>query len=133
MTPDVRCAIVGSGLAGFSAYLALRDGGLAPDEIVVLGVDPDPTAMFARRAAAIRQRQMRSESDGHCRPRTYPGLAVASARQRRSLAPLVASACDRYRPAVAEFLDDFPSVSREQAVAALRQAARALVEHARPA
>ena len=34
---------------------------------------------------------------------------------------------------LAEFLDDFPSVSREQAVAALRQAAQALVDHARPA
>ncbi len=34
---------------------------------------------------------------------------------------------------LAEFLDDFPSVSREQAVTALRQAAQAMVDHARPA
>ena len=34
---------------------------------------------------------------------------------------------------LAEFLDDFPSVSREQAIAALRMAAQALVDHARPA
>jgi uncharacterized protein (DUF433 family) len=34
---------------------------------------------------------------------------------------------------LAEFLEDFPSVSREQAVAALRLAAEALVAHARPA
>ncbi len=34
---------------------------------------------------------------------------------------------------LAEFLEDFPSVSREQAVAALRLAAETLVTHARPA
>ena len=32
-----------------------------------------------------------------------------------------------------EFLDDFPSVSREKAVAALEQAKEALLNHARPA
>jgi uncharacterized protein (DUF433 family) len=31
-----------------------------------------------------------------------------------------------------EFLEDFPSVSREQAVAALQLAGKMLVEHARP-
>jgi uncharacterized protein (DUF433 family) len=31
-----------------------------------------------------------------------------------------------------EFLEDFPSVTREQAVAALEFAGQALVEHARP-
>ena len=34
---------------------------------------------------------------------------------------------------LAEFLDHFPTVSREQAVAALGQAAELLVSHARPA
>ena len=34
---------------------------------------------------------------------------------------------------LAEFLEDFPTVSREQAVAALRLAAEALVADARPA
>jgi len=34
---------------------------------------------------------------------------------------------------LAEFLDHFPTVSREQAVAALGQAAELLVRHARPA
>ena len=34
---------------------------------------------------------------------------------------------------LAEFLDHFPTVSREQAVAALGQAAELLVTHARPA
>jgi uncharacterized protein (DUF433 family) len=34
---------------------------------------------------------------------------------------------------LSEFLEDFPSVSREQAVVALRLAAETLVAHARPA
>ena len=34
---------------------------------------------------------------------------------------------------LSEFLEDFPSVSREQAVATLRLAAETLVAHARPA
>ena len=34
---------------------------------------------------------------------------------------------------LAEFLEDFPTVSREQAVAALQLAAQALVAHAHPA
>ena len=34
---------------------------------------------------------------------------------------------------LAEFLEDFPTVTQDQAVAALRQAGQALVAHARPA
>jgi len=105
VTARAACAIVGGGLAGFTAYATLRGGGLEPGEIAVLGTDPDPAAAWRARAAAIRQRRMRSESDGHCYPRSFPGLAVRSARRTRSLEPLVASACDRYRPSVAEFLE----------------------------
>jgi hypothetical protein len=47
---------------------------------------------------------MRSESDGHCLPTSFPGLAVREARRRRSIVPLLASVCDRYHPTVAEFL-----------------------------
>jgi cation diffusion facilitator CzcD-associated flavoprotein CzcO len=97
-------AIVGSGLAGFTAYQALRRGGLEPGEIAVFGTDNDPAAAWRKQAAAIRQREMRSESDGHCRPTTFPGLAFSSVRRRRSLRPLVESACDRYHPTVEEFL-----------------------------
>ena len=64
MTP--RVAIVGSGLGGFVAYATLRHGGLEPAEIAVLGDDADPAGAWRPRAAAIRQRLMRSESDGHC-------------------------------------------------------------------
>ena len=97
-------AVVGSGLAGFTAYQTLRRGGLAPEEIAVFGTQDDPAGAFRSRAAAIRQRRMRSESDGHCLPTTFPGLAVQSALRCRSPAPLVASALDRYHPTLEEFL-----------------------------
>jgi cation diffusion facilitator CzcD-associated flavoprotein CzcO len=100
----VSVAVVGSGLAGFTAYQALRKGGLAPEEIVVFGTEEDPAAAFRRRTAAIRQRRMRSESDGHCLPTTFPGLAPRAALRRRSPVPLIASALDRYRPTLEEFL-----------------------------
>lgn len=102
-----RCAIVGAGLAGFVAYAALRHGGLEPEEIAVFGdaPDPDPAFVWRRRAGAIRQRLMRSESDGHCLPTTFPGLAVRSAIRRRSVVPLVESVLDRYHPTVEEFLE----------------------------
>lgn len=99
-----RVAIVGSGLGGLVAYATLRHGGLEPGEIAVFGTDPDPVAAWRRRAAAIRQRRMRSESDGHCLPRSFPGLAVRESLRRRTPVPLALSVCDRYRPTVAEFL-----------------------------
>jgi len=100
-----RVAIVGGGLTGFIAYLTLRRGGIDPDEITVLAPEPDPAATWRRRAAAIRQTHMRSESDGHCLPTSFPGLAIRDARRHRSLVPLVRSVCDRYHPTVGDFLD----------------------------
>ena len=47
---------------------------------------------------------MRSESDGHCYPRSFPGLAPREAIRRFELTPLVQTACNRYRPSVDEFL-----------------------------
>ena len=73
--------MVGSGLAGFTAYQTLRL--VEPGEIAVFGTDADPAAAWRVRAAAIRQRAMRSESDGHCFPRNFPGLAVRDALRRR--------------------------------------------------
>ena len=99
-----RVAIVGSGLGGFVAYATLRHGGLEPAEIVVFGDDPDPAGAWRPRAAAIRQKLMRSESDGHCWPTSFPGLAAREAVRRRDLAPLILSVCDRYRPTVSDFL-----------------------------
>jgi hypothetical protein len=99
----VRVAVVGSGLASFTAYQTLRRE-LEPEEIAVFGTDDDPAATFRRRAAAIRQREMRSESDGHCLPTTFPGLSFRSALARRSPGPLVGSLLDRYHPTLGEFL-----------------------------
>lgn len=99
-----RCAIVGGGLAALTAYVTLRDGGLEPAEIAVFGTDEDPAAAWRRRAGAIRQRRMRSESDGHCYPAAFPGLAVREALRRRSAEPLLRSLCDRYNPSVEEFV-----------------------------
>jgi cation diffusion facilitator CzcD-associated flavoprotein CzcO len=99
-----RVAIVGSGLGGFVAYTTLRHAGLRPNEIAVFGRDSDPAGAWRPRAAAIRQRLMRSESDGHCGPTSFPGLAVREAARRRDPAPLVLSVLDRYRPTVEEFL-----------------------------
>jgi cation diffusion facilitator CzcD-associated flavoprotein CzcO len=99
----MRVAVVGSGLAGFTAYQALRRE-LEPDEIAVFGTDDDPAATFRRHAAAIRQREMRSESDGHCLPSTFPGLAFRSTLTRRSPAPLAGTLCNRFHPTVGEFL-----------------------------
>ena len=104
MSETNECAIVGGGLAGFIAHATLRHGGLAPAEIAVYGTDPDPAAQWRRRARAIRQERMRSESDGHCAPRSFPGLALRSARRSMSPAPLVRSLFDRYHPTVDEFL-----------------------------
>jgi len=98
------CAIVGGGLAGFVAYVTLRHGGLEPGEIAVLGTDPDPVATWRPRAAAIRQQRMRSESDGHCYPRSFPGLAPREAARTGSLDPILRTVCNRYRPTVSEFL-----------------------------
>jgi cation diffusion facilitator CzcD-associated flavoprotein CzcO len=105
MSESRRCAIVGGGLAGFTAYATLRHGGLAPAEIAVFGTDPDPAVEWRRRAGAIRQRFMRSESDGHCGPTSFPGLAVRAAARRRNPWPLVRSLFDRYHPTVDEFLE----------------------------
>jgi len=96
-------AVVGSGLAGFTAYQTLRRE-LEPEQIAVFGLEDDPAATFRRRTAAIRQREMRSESDGHCLPTSFPGLSFRSAVRRRSLAPLVGTLGNRYHPTVDEFL-----------------------------
>jgi cation diffusion facilitator CzcD-associated flavoprotein CzcO len=101
-----RVAVVGSGLAGFTAYQTLRRGGLEPDEIAVFGTDADPAAAWRRRAEAIRQRAMRSESNGHCRPTSFPGLSLGSVVRRRSVRPLLETVADRYHPTVDEFLSD---------------------------
>ena len=73
---DTRCAVVGSGLAALAAFATLRHGGLEPEQIRVVGTDEDPTTVWRGRAAAIRQRRMRSESEGHLGATSFPGLSV---------------------------------------------------------
>ena len=97
-------AIVGGGLAGFVAYQTIRHGGFEPAQIVVFDPDPDPVGAWRQRAEAIRQQRMRSESDGHCHPSSFPGLAPREAIRRGNLTPLVQTVCNRYRPTVGEFL-----------------------------
>jgi hypothetical protein len=102
-------AIVGSGLAALTAKAALADADI---DAAVFGDSPTPAATWRARAAAIRQTHMRSESDGHCRPRTFPGLAVRRALRARDPWPLVLTVTDRYRPTVDEFLADVEDVRR---------------------
>jgi len=101
---EQRCAVVGSGLAALAAYATLRHGGLEPEEIVVLGTHADPTAVWGGRARSIRQRRMRSESEGHLGATSFPGLSVYEWMRTGSLRPLVASFANRYHPTVEEFI-----------------------------
>ncbi len=73
---------------------------------MVFGTHSEPTAVWAERAASIRQRQMRSESDGHLGAAAFPGLAVREAVRRGSFRPLLQTVTNRYRPSVDEFLAD---------------------------
>ena len=107
---DERCAIVGDGLAALVGYATLRHGGLEPNEIAVFGLDADPASAWRVRAAAIRQRRMRSESDGHVAATSFPGLAVRAARRRPWA--LAETLLDRYHPTVAEFLEHVDGVRR---------------------
>jgi cation diffusion facilitator CzcD-associated flavoprotein CzcO len=113
MSRAQECAIVGGGLAGLVGYATLRHRGLTPAEIDVFGTDTDPAGQWRVRAAAIRQRRMRSESDGHCAPRSFPGLAVRASLRRKSPLPLVQSWLDRYHPSVGEFLEHLEEVRTE--------------------
>lgn len=100
----MRCAIVGSGLASLATYATLRRGHVPAEEIVVFGTHDDPTEVWRTRARAIRQRRMRSESDGHLGAAAFPGLAVREALRRRSPRPLLETAVNRYHPSVDDFL-----------------------------
>ncbi len=121
-----RVAIVGGGLAGFVAYLTLLHGRVPADDVTVFATETDPADAWRRRAASIRQRTMRSESDGHCLPRSFPGLAVRAVR-RQGLVPLALSVCNRYHPTVGDFLDHVEELrarSRWEAALRLRRVER---------
>lgn len=104
-------AIVGGGLAGFVAHATLRHAGV--EDIAVFDAGGrDPAASWRRRAESIRQRRMRSESEGHCLPTSFPGLAVRSTIRRGNPWPLVQSVCGGYHPTVAEFLEHVDELRR---------------------
>lgn len=96
----MRCAIVGSGLAALASYATLRHRGVQPDEIAVFGTHADPTTVWRVRAASIRQKRMRSESEGHLAPAAFPGLVLRD----HSLPALLWTVANRYRPPVELFL-----------------------------
>ena len=96
----MRCAIVGSGLAALASFATLRHVGVPSDEIVVFGTHADPTEVWRERALSIRQRHMRSESDGHLAPSSFPGLAL----RERSLRAIAGTLTNRYRPSIERFL-----------------------------
>ena len=100
----MRCAIVGSGLAALATYATLRHGGVDPSEIAVFGTHEDPLEVWRTRAASIRQQRMRSESDGHLAPASFPGLAVREALRRGTPAPLLQTVANRYHPSVEDFV-----------------------------
>ena len=100
-----RCAIVGSGLSALITFVNLRHSGVPLQDITVFGPHDDPAQAWWSRAGAIRQRTMRSESDGHCGATAFPGLAVREARRRRRPQPLLLTVLDRYRPSVEVFLE----------------------------
>jgi cation diffusion facilitator CzcD-associated flavoprotein CzcO len=99
-----RVAIVGSGLAALAAHATLRHVGVAAEEIAVFGTDADPTSAFRRRAEAIRQRRMRSESDGHLAAASFPGLAVREASIQVWMRPLLPTISNRFHPSLDSFL-----------------------------
>jgi hypothetical protein len=100
----MRCAIVGSGLAALATYATLRHGGVPVEEIAVFGTHEDPTEVWRVRAASIRQRRMRSESDGHLGAASFPGLAVREALRTGNPMPFVRTLTNRYHPSVDDFL-----------------------------
>ena len=102
----MRCAIVGSGLAALAAHATLRSRGVAAEEIAVFGTHADPTVPWRERAESIRQRRMRSESDGHLAPASFPGLAL----RRPTVRSLLDTALSRHHPTVADFLAHAESV-----------------------
>jgi len=106
--PAERCAIVGSGLAALAAFATLRHGGVQAEEIVVFGTQADPTEPFRARARAIRQRRMRSESDGHLAAPAWPGLALRDGRP----GALLQTIASRYHPPVDLFLRHAEEVRR---------------------
>src|ERR1700746_769917 len=83
-------AIVGSGLAGFTAYQTLRRE-LGPEQIAVFGTEDAPASSFARRGGAVRARGP-AACDALGERRALPAGLVPRARARKRLEPAIAGA-----------------------------------------
>ena len=102
MTDDSKLvAIVGAGVGGMIAYVALRYQGVPADRIVLFDEHPRTLAAWTASAAAIEQSLMRSESEGHLFCTEFPGFALMDALHRGSPAPLIRSVVNRYHPTLA--------------------------------
>jgi len=93
-----QTAIVGAGPAGLIAYLILRYHGVPAHQIVVLDDRRDVLDAWAACSAAIAQRAMRSESEGHFFATDFPGFALLDSIRERSPLPLLRSVFNRYHP-----------------------------------
>lgn len=97
---ESHIAIIGDGVGALITLGVLRYAGLRGDTITIYGDSPYPFHNLARYATAVRQDTMRSEGDGHLRPRNFPGLTLADAWRRGSPVPLIAALVNVYRPAL---------------------------------
>lgn len=100
--PQRPIAIVGNGIAGLIAFATLRFLGAPTAQIAVYGDRADPMAHLRAYTSAVRQRDMRSESNGHLLPTDFPGFATLLAVRRGALWPWLAALFDAYHPTVSD-------------------------------
>lgn len=105
MIPSTKpIAIVGNGVAGLIAFATLRFLGAPTAQIAVYGDHADPLAHLRAYTAAVRQRDMRSESSGHLLPTDFPGFATLLLLRRGAIRPWLGALFDAYHPALNDVL-----------------------------
>ncbi len=105
MHPSTKpIAIVGNGVAGLIAFATLRFLGAPTAQVAVYGDHADPLAHLRAYTAAVRQRNMRSESSGHLLPTDFPGFATLLLLRRGALWPWLAALFDAYHPDLSDVL-----------------------------
>lgn len=105
--------IVGTGLAGFMAYVVLRYRGVPADQIIVVGPDKQPFENWYTFVSAISQTQMRSESAAHFFPVDSPGLATIELLRNFNIKPLIASWFDAYHPPIKTMIEHMTQLARQ--------------------
>lgn len=111
-----QTAIIGAGPAGLIASLVLRYHGVSPEEILLVDDADTPLATWSGFSAAIAQRDMRSESDGHFFATDFPGLALLDALHEGSPLPLLRSAVNRYHPSLASVIRHGKALARHYGI-----------------